>query len=237
MSENRIDKYKNKLKEIQSKRSQFWQPEEGNNLIRILPGLTPSDDFYLEANVHYIKGMGDQGRATSVKCLGDDCAVCEAVSRLESSDDPDDQLAAKDARTVSTFYMNIVDLNKIEAGTIVWRVSSSQVMTSLLEALVDPEWGDFAHPEKGRNIKIRMEKRGGARAYDVSLKPKESSIDPSFLKKRKNLNQFVPSSDAKFIRKAAEFLGGGSSQREDDEDYQSAKSSVKKPFLKKKLLK
>jgi len=216
----KMEIYRKRLKEYASRRTQFWKPEEGNNYIRILPPIKEEDDFYLESRVHFVPGAGEGGRMAATACLGAGCYLCKAVEKLQQRSNPDDDNLAQRLRPATQFLLNIVDLNDPDKGVQVWRHYSFSIIESLLGYMVDPEWGDFTDPVHGRNVNIRMTRRGSSPSYEVVLKPKESKIPSSWLSNRKDLSRLVPSVDKAENKRLANLVLGS---REGDEDYEEAR--------------
>lgn len=230
-----VERYRSKMKKIESGRQQFWKPEEGNNLIRILPPLKDSDDFFLETRAHFIPGAGEQGRSSRLVCSDDGkCLVCKALQTLQQSEDDDDQKLAQECQATATYWLQIVNLEDPDKGTQIWRHYANTVIYSLLEFFVDPEWGDFTHEKKGRNVKLRQNKSGNQIRYEVSLKPKTSSIDSDFLDQRKDLRPMAGTYDKAEAKRLHNFLTGGRFEADEDaDDYDEAKKEVKKKKSKK----
>ena len=71
-----IDKMKQKLAAAQGKggkKSDFWRPQDGENVIRILP--SPDEDPFKEHHFHYNLG-NNSGFLCPKRNFGDDCPVC-----------------------------------------------------------------------------------------------------------------------------------------------------------------
>ena len=77
-----LDKMKQKLSAAQGKggkKSDFWRPQDGENVIRILP--SPDEDPFKEHHFHYNLG-NNSGFLCPKRNFGDDCPVCNFATNL-----------------------------------------------------------------------------------------------------------------------------------------------------------
>ena len=77
-----IDKMKQKLSAAQGrggKKSDFWRPQDGESVIRILP--SPDEDPFKEHHFHYNLGA-NSGFLCPKRNFGDDCPVCNFAMKL-----------------------------------------------------------------------------------------------------------------------------------------------------------
>lgn len=230
MNSNKIAEYQKRLNKLKAESSKFWKPSEGVNLLRILPPIKPEDDFYHETRIHFVRGAGDKGQNTAAVCLGTKCPICKALRAIEQNPELDVMGIANDCKGVACYYMNVLDMKNTEAGVQIYRLTAKSIIESLLEHLVDPEWGEFFSLKAGNTVKIVMEKKGARTTYSTSLKPKKTSLPSSYLEQRKDLSHAGLSVDLKEAKRLAEFICGESNfaKEEDEDDFEQVKRKAHK---------
>jgi hypothetical protein len=239
--QSRIDRYRNKLNSISNKGFKTWKPEKNQQYtLRIMPPLNEEDDFWYEARTHYIANFGENGRGRYLRCLPNNCPVCAVSLELRESENETLNNIGYQARPMSNYYLNLLDINDPEAGVQVWKTGSDHVIKELLGYFLDAEYGDFTDPDTGRNIRLFTEPRGKSYTYKVSIRPRETKIDKSLLKECKNLKKFAPAINesecreaARFVQELAQASGYKASAYDDDEDEYLKPVRKKKPVKKK----
>jgi hypothetical protein len=116
------------------KRTLFWKPKVGSNILRIMPPWTAEGpnqkQWWREIYVHYgvtAPGSTDDNNAFTVPCpkysedawyaLGlppnedRECPICDYVAKLKEAGDPASIALASDTKAKLGFMMNIIDLN------------------------------------------------------------------------------------------------------------------------------
>lgn len=91
----------------------WWKPEKGDNLIRILPDLNDPDENlpFRRVAVHFINVTTKDGNSVkvSVRCLNDfeegTCPICDAYERLVKKD----KEKARELRARDTYIYNVID--------------------------------------------------------------------------------------------------------------------------------
>lgn len=183
-----------------------WKPDEGPNEVRILP---PTSEYFeedidyiaLTCNLHYFR-MDSMDTQVS-RCFRDDgrvCPACEMAGRF--SDDEDDPALAKRADQISRaerHFFNIIDLDDVEIGIQPYQCGYT-VHRDLLKYAANPKWGDFLHPEHGRDVTIELtpgsRTKSGYNEYSVQPDPDQidrTDILPSdWLEKLDELQYAIP---------------------------------------------
>jgi hypothetical protein len=137
---------------------EYWVPEFGKNLIRILP---PRDNtlFYKKVGVHY--RLAGSGMEFCPKVISNErCPVCEVVERLRGLNTSGAVQLINRLRVTEKFLMNIIPLNQ-EQKTIRQYLAPKTVRLALLQYVLDPDCGDITDLERGRNVSIEKIQGGG----------------------------------------------------------------------------
>lgn len=159
-----------------------WRPDDGPNKVRILP---PTSEYFdgdidfiaLSCNIHYFR---QEGYDTVVsRCLRDNdqyCPACEQVSQFRDDDQADPALSktADDISRTERHFFNVIDLEEPDMGVQAYQCGYN-VHKALLEYAANPEWGDFMHPEEGRDVTITLtpgsRTKSGWNEYSVQPAP------------------------------------------------------------------
>jgi len=179
----------------QTKREELWTPEEGENVIRILP-RPGTIKFWVAMGWHYGVGIvGSQAYVCPYVTLGQPCPICEMSAELHASEDESDEEVARQLYVKTKYVMNILDrkTNSVKLFTASRKVFSLilrhykpgaldlQVLSGLKLSSVACDLTDL---QNGRDIIIEKISTGKM-AYEVSysvMLGQQSSVDPSVLK-------------------------------------------------------
>ena len=154
---------------------EYWTPEFGENLVRILP---PTDGllFYKKVGVHY--RLVGSGMEYCPKVTSDHpCPVCEVVEQLKKMKTSVAMQIVNRLAVVERFLMNVIPLKEGEDKVIRQYLAPKTVRLAILKIVLDPDYGDITDLERGRNVVIeKIQGSGGFVNYSVRAKPKETSI-------------------------------------------------------------
>ena len=154
----------------------FWRPVEGAEIaVRIVP--TEDGDPLKEAFYHYLKDEGGK-KTQSVLCpkrnFGENCPVCDLVSKLYKEGDEESIKLAKDLSAKQRFFSPIVVRGEEEQGVKVWGYSKT-IYQAILKLVVNPEYGDITSVEDGLDLVVTSGKKPGRLYTDISFTPKRKS--------------------------------------------------------------
>jgi hypothetical protein len=185
-----IDMLKKEMEEASKQKAEgdFWVPEYGENLIRILP---PKGDglFYKKVGVHY-KLVGSGMEFCPSLTEGHRCPICEVVNGLRKMQTPGASGLVKRLAVVERYLMNIIVLNGPEKH-IMQYFAPKTVRLELLKIVLDPDYGDITDLETGRNVVIEKEQgNGGFVTYTVRAKPKQVPVS-ELMGRQIKLDEFV----------------------------------------------
>jgi hypothetical protein len=174
---------------------EYWVPEFGENLIRVLP---PRDGklFYKKVGVHFkLVGSGMEFCPKVTEGLA--CPVCEVVDQLRKMKTPVATQLVNRLAVVEKFLMNIISLKEGEEKSIRQYLAPKTVRLALLKTILDPDYGDLTDLQRGRNVVIeKVQGSGGFVNYTVRVKPREVPIKEIlgrelYLEEIPDLNEFV----------------------------------------------
>lgn len=150
-----------------------WKPQEGDNLIRVVP--VPDGDPFKEVHIHYNIEKG--GVLCPKRNFGEECPVCDYVSALYNSGDEESRKAAKELVAKKRFYTPVVDRNDANGG-IRWYAYSKTVYEKMLSLVLNPDYGDITDDKTGTDLTITYTKgpKGSFPTTDVTPKRKSSIL-------------------------------------------------------------
>jgi hypothetical protein len=122
-----LKKMRQKLADLHNKGgngsgARFWKPSEGENVVRILP--TKDGDPFKHFHFHY--NVGEKaGFLCPKKNFGDDCPVCDFVSKLYNDGDDESRQLARKLVAKSRFFSPVVVRGEDAEGVKVWGYSKT----------------------------------------------------------------------------------------------------------------
>jgi hypothetical protein len=151
-----------KLNELKSKSSgggssiPYWKPEEGDNLIRIVPYQHNEDWPFIDVYTHYkfSKLAKLKYFLTSPKTVGKPDPILEWAETLEQTGEKSDYELAKKFKPAHRVYVPIIVRGKEDEGVKFYGFGVT-ILESLLSIIDDPDWGDITALKDGRDITIK----------------------------------------------------------------------------------
>jgi len=151
----------------------FLQLQEGNNVVRILPGKDEDTQFYAETKIHRI--MNADKKIRNVHCRkvhGEKCTLCDLYFGLWKTGVKEDETLARQIKGRSRYYMNVVDR---ETGKVKILSIGIMLFQKLLNTILDEDYGDITDLKNGHDFKIIKVMEGQFPKYDQSqARPKPS---------------------------------------------------------------
>jgi len=151
----------------------FFQVQEGTNVVRILPSPNDEAEFYAETKIHRI--TTDDGQVRNFHCRrvhGEDCPLCTAYFGLWKTGSKDDEATARQIKPRNRYYMNIVNR---EAGEVKILSIGIMLFQKMIGAMLDEDYGDITDLTEGHDFKIIKTMEGQWPKYDQSApRPKSS---------------------------------------------------------------
>jgi hypothetical protein len=135
-------------------RSQIlWKPQEGENIIRILPLATNPDNPFVELYFHYLGGKTylsplSFGEADPIAEFSENLVAGGGLSKDEYRE------AKKFSPQIRTF-VPVIDRKNPDQGVRFWAFGKT-VYQELLSVMADPDFGDITDPQTGRDIKVHF---------------------------------------------------------------------------------
>ena len=177
-----LNAIKNKLTQLQNQSStseNFWKPDPGKQVVRIVPYKHNKDNPFIELYFHY--NLGNKTYLSPVS-HGRPDPVQEFADKLKSTGDKDEWIQGKRLEPKMRTFVPVVVRGRETEGVKFWGFGKT-VYQELLSVIADPDYGDITDPVNGRDIQIERQTPAEAgNQYGkttVRVKPNQTPITDS----------------------------------------------------------
>ena len=180
-----LDAIKSKLNQLQSTTKNFWKPEPGKQVVRIVPYKHNKENPFIELFFHY--NLGQNKTFLSPMSFGRPDPVQEFADKLKSTGDKDEWIQGKRLEPKMRTFAPVIVRGQESEGVKFWGFGKT-VYQELLSVIADPDYGDITDPVNGRDIMIERQTPAEAgNQYGkttVRVKPNQTPItdDKALLK-------------------------------------------------------
>ena len=175
-----ISKIKSRLTQLQNQTSttkNFWKPEPGNQVVRIVHYKHNKENPFIELFFHY--NLGQNKTFMSPMSFGRPDPVQEFADKLKSTGDKDEWIQGKRLEPKMRTFVPVIVRGQESEGVKFWGFGKT-VYQELLGVIADPDYGDITDPTNGRDIGIdRQTPAEAGNQYGkttVRVKPNQSTI-------------------------------------------------------------
>ena len=181
--------------------SVFWRPQDGEQVIRIVP--TEDGDPFKENYFHYNVG-NNPGFLCPKKNFGDSCPVCDFAFKLYQEGTTESVKMAKSLFARQRFFSPVFVRGEEESGVRIWGYGRTAYET-LLQLVLNPEYGDITDLEAGTDLTLVYGKPPGANFPQTKLTPRRRSstlCEGMSADQCRELLDAIPDFDTLFERKS-----------------------------------
>ena len=175
-----LNAIKTKLESLQNQTTtsnNFWKPEPGKQVVRIVPYKHNKDNPFIELFFHY--NLGQNKTFMSPMSFGRPDPVQEFADKLKSTGDKDEWIQGKRLEPKMRTFAPVVVRGREDEGVKFWGFGKT-VYQELLSVIADPDYGDITDATGGRDIMIERQTPAEAgNQYGkttVRVKPNQSTI-------------------------------------------------------------
>ena len=175
-----ISKIKSRLNQLQSQTSttkNFWKPEPGKQVVRVVPYKHNKENPFIELFFHY--NLGNNKTYLSPMSFGRPDPVQEFADKLKSTGDKDDWIQGKRLEPKMRTFAPVIVRGQENEGVKFWGFGKT-VYQELLGVIADPDYGDITDATNGRDIGIdRQTPAEAGNQYGkttVRVKPNQNPI-------------------------------------------------------------
>jgi len=152
-----LDTIKSKLTQLQSTTSttkNFWKPEPGKQVVRVVPYKHNKENPFIELFFHY--NLGNNKTYMSPVSFGRPDPVEEFANKLKSTGDKDEWIQGKRLEPKMRTFVPVIVRGQESEGVKFWGFGKT-VYQELLSVIADPDYGDITDPISGRDILIERQ--------------------------------------------------------------------------------
>ena len=152
-----LDAIKTKLESLQNQTTtsnNFWKPEPGTQVVRIVPYKHNKDNPFVELYFHY--NLGQNKTYMSPMSFGRPDPVQEFADKLKSTGDKDEWIQGKRLEPKMRTFAPVIVRGQESEGVKFWGFGKT-VYQELLSVIADPDYGDITDPVNGRDIMIERQ--------------------------------------------------------------------------------
>ena len=152
-----INAIKSKLATLQSTTSNkdnFWKPEPGTQVVRVVPYKHNKDNPFIELYFHY--NLGNNKTYLSPMSFGRPDPVAEFADKLKSTGNKDEWIQGKRLEPKMRTFVPVVVRGREDEGVKFWGFGKT-VYQELLGVIADPDYGDITDPTTGRDVGIERQ--------------------------------------------------------------------------------
>lgn len=220
MDKAAVKRLKNKL-EGGGGSSPLFRPEEGKNIIRIIPNKFETSTNFQSLKFHY--GIGNKN-ILCLKNFGENCPICNYVGKLFEDDSEISRKYAKQFMAKERYYTPIVVRKNGVLDGPYWLSLGYRLINILLNNFED--YGDYTDLETGRDFILRHTKKIPFPETLLSVEEqKPLSNDPKEIEKildsLTNITEYYESfkmSEEEIKSALDSFLNGTASTEDEQED-------------------
>ena len=228
-----IDAIKSKLATLQSTTSNkdnFWKPEPGKQVVRIVPYKHNKDNPFIELFFHY--NLGNNKTYLSPMSFGRPDPIEEFSQKLKEGGSRDDYQIGKKLEAKMRTFAPVVVRGQESEGVKFWGFGKT-VYQELLSINTDPDYFDITDSMNGRDIVVEFktaEELGTAfPKTNIRVKPNQTPIteDASLMEKllnnQKNLNEIYKEQSYEELTSVLESWISGKSEDDGEESKETSK--------------
>ena len=152
-----LDAIKSKLNQLQSTSStanNFWKPDPGKQVVRIVPYTHNKENPFVELFFHY--NLGQNKTYMSPVSFGRPDPVQEFADKLKSTGDKDEWIQGKRLEPKMRTFVPVVVRGEENDGVKFWGFGKT-VYQELLGFIADPDYGDISDEMSGRDIVVERQ--------------------------------------------------------------------------------
>jgi len=201
-----IRKKLNKLSGQNSKRDVMWRPTEGEETTVRLVAFPDNDGQPFKERWFYYN-IGNSPGLLAPYQFGRPDPIQELINKLrDDTDNKESYELAKKLYPKMRAYAAVIVRGEEDKGVRLWAFGK-QVYQSLLNIMLDEDYGDITDPKTGRDVKVTCTKANGKTYSSTDVMPRgKSSLLSESPDKSKQWLSNIPNLDELFTEKSYEEL-------------------------------
>ena len=202
-----LDAIRNKLNQLSgnnSRRNTMWRPEEGEEAtVRIL--AFPDNDGQPFKERWFYYNIGNNPGLLAPYQFGKPDPIQELINKLRDDTSKESYELAKKLYPKMRSYAPVVVRGEEEKGVRIWSFGKL-VYQSLLNIMLDEDYGDITDPTDGRDVKVICTKPPGRKWANTEVRPRGKSNVLAEATQAKEWIDSIPDLDGMYTAKTYEEL-------------------------------
>ena len=154
-----------------SRRNTMWRPQEGEEtVVRLLAFANQSDGLPFEERWFYYN-IGNNPGLLAPYQFGNPDPIQELITKLRDEGTKESYELAKKLYPKARYYAPVVVRGEEDKGVRLWSFGKT-VYQSLLNIMLDEDYGDITDPTDGRDIKVICTKAPGRMWASTEVRPR-----------------------------------------------------------------
>jgi len=165
-----IRKKLNQLSGTNSRRNTMWRPDEGEeHTVRLLAFSDNDGQPFKERWFYY--NIGNNPGLLAPKQFGDPDPIQELINNLRDDSSKESYELAKKLYPKMRCYAPVIVRGEEDKGVRLWSFGKT-VYQSLLNIMLDEDYGDITDPTDGRDVKVTCTKPPGRMWATTTVRPR-----------------------------------------------------------------
>ena len=165
-----IRKKLGQLSGTSSRRNSMWRPEEGEeHTVRLLS--IPDNDGQPFKERWFYYNIGNNPGLLAPKQFGDPDPIQELINNLRDDASKESYELAKKLYPKMRCYAPVIVRGEEDKGVRLWSFGKT-VYQSLLNIMLDEDYGDITDPTEGRDVKVTCNKPPGRMWATTTVRPR-----------------------------------------------------------------
>ena len=189
-----------------SRRNVLWRPQEGEETVVRLLAFQDNDDGLPFSERWFYYNIGNNPGLLAPYQFGNPDPIQELITKLRDEGTKESYELAKKLYPKARYYAPVVVRGEEEKGVRVWSFGKT-VYQSLLNIMLDEDYGDITDPTEGRDVKVICTKTPGRMWATTEVRPrgKQSALS-SDTKQAATWSESIPNIDDLYEAKSYDQL-------------------------------
>ena len=154
-----------------SRRNTMWRPQEGEESVVRLLAFADNDDGLPFSERWFYYNIGNNPGLLAPYQFGNPDPIQELITKLRDEGTKESYELAKKLYPKARYYAPVVVRGEEDKGVRIWSFGKT-VYQSLLNIMLDEDYGDITDPIEGRDIKVVCTKAPGRQWATTEVRPR-----------------------------------------------------------------
>ena len=196
----------NQLSGQGNKRNMMWRPQEGEEVTVRIMSFPDTDDGLPFVERWFYYNIGNNPGLLAPYQFGKADPIQDLINKLRDEGTKESYELAKKLYPKPRYYAPVVVRNEEDRGVRVWSFGKT-VYQSLLNVMLDEDYGDITDPLEGRDIKVICTKAPGRMWATTEVRPRgKTSRLSDDANQVKNWTSGIPNLDDMYSLKSSDEL-------------------------------